>query len=518
MSMPRDTFLPPPSYKNRARSGPCETRSQSTSGESAGDIRREPVDSAPRPRTGQIFQFVCSTSRLLDAGGPPPPGPRSRFPLRVRGGAVPRLDRRPRPPLRAERVLGAEASVWHKEHSAARRTPAAVLLPGGFSYGDYLRCGAMARFSPIMGAVERFADAGGLVLGICNGFQILCEAGLLPGALVRNRDLTSSASRQRAGRGRARAVHLAAAAGQRAAAARQARRGPYYAPPRARRARARGPDRPPLRRAAGRVTPAGESRTAPSRHRRRAQRARNVVGLMPHPEHAVEPARRRRGRLHAPRARSRDCVRGAAAPVSRAAPSRASITRSRASTGSPRRVRADRADPRPRADLPGARDLLGDVVGALLVQVARVPARLPTTGRAGVAGPGRERGRGRDRRRARRGVQDREPQPPVVRRAVPGRGDRGRRHPARHLHDGRAADRQLDSLRFGPLDHPRTASCCAASSPASAATATASASPRSAARSPSTPLRRQHPGERLHARRRRGRPLFRARPPASATR
>ncbi|OPX21227.1 MAG: phosphoribosylformylglycinamidine synthase I [Planctomycetales bacterium 4484_113] len=61
-----------------------------------------------------------------------------------------------------------------------------IVLPGGFSYGDYLRCGAIARFSPIMPAVREFADAGGLVLGICNGFQILCEAGMLPGALVKN--------------------------------------------------------------------------------------------------------------------------------------------------------------------------------------------------------------------------------------------------------------------------------------------------------------------------------------------
>ena len=63
------------------------------------------------------------------------------------------------------------------------------MLPGGFSYGDYLRCGAIARFSPIMAAVQRHAEAGGLTIGICNGFQILCEAGLLPGALVRNRSL-----------------------------------------------------------------------------------------------------------------------------------------------------------------------------------------------------------------------------------------------------------------------------------------------------------------------------------------
>ena len=66
----------------------------------------------------------------------------------------------------------------------------AVILPGGFSYGDYLRTGAIARFAPVMRAVAAFADAGGPVLGICNGFQILCEAGLLPGALIRNRTLS----------------------------------------------------------------------------------------------------------------------------------------------------------------------------------------------------------------------------------------------------------------------------------------------------------------------------------------
>ena len=64
----------------------------------------------------------------------------------------------------------------------------AILVPGGFAYGDYLRTGAIARFAPVMQSVKRFADGGGLVLGICNGFQILCEAGLLPGALMRNRD------------------------------------------------------------------------------------------------------------------------------------------------------------------------------------------------------------------------------------------------------------------------------------------------------------------------------------------
>lgn len=85
-------------------------------------------------------------------------------------------------------VLGEEAYfVWHRETEL--EDPDLVVLPGGFSYGDYLRAGAIARFSPVMEPVIRFARSGRPVLGICNGFQILCEAGLLPGALVRNRDL-----------------------------------------------------------------------------------------------------------------------------------------------------------------------------------------------------------------------------------------------------------------------------------------------------------------------------------------
>jgi phosphoribosylformylglycinamidine synthase I len=90
--------------------------------------------------------------------------------------------------LRALEQLGADAvPVWH----ADERLPdvAAVVLPGGFSYGDYLRCGAIARFSPAMSALTEFAAEGGLVLGICNGFQILCEAGLLPGTLRPNASL-----------------------------------------------------------------------------------------------------------------------------------------------------------------------------------------------------------------------------------------------------------------------------------------------------------------------------------------
>jgi phosphoribosylformylglycinamidine synthase I len=90
--------------------------------------------------------------------------------------------------VHAVRVLGHTANfVWHKDTSFGDAD--AVIVPGGFSYGDYLRCGAIARFSPVMQAVKQFADHSGLVLGICNGFQILCEAGMLPGALIRNRDL-----------------------------------------------------------------------------------------------------------------------------------------------------------------------------------------------------------------------------------------------------------------------------------------------------------------------------------------
>jgi phosphoribosylformylglycinamidine synthase subunit PurQ / glutaminase len=86
-------------------------------------------------------------------------------------------------------VMGQDAEMlWHKDTSL--RGAQCVLLPGGFSYGDYLRCGAIARFSPIMQSVTQFAAEGGLVIGTCNGFQILCEAHLLPGVLIRNKTLS----------------------------------------------------------------------------------------------------------------------------------------------------------------------------------------------------------------------------------------------------------------------------------------------------------------------------------------
>ncbi len=91
----------------------------------------------------------------------------------------------------AKDVLGAETVyLWHRDHDL--QDVDVVFLPGGFSYGDYLRAGAIASLSPIMREVKAFAEAGGIVVGICNGFQILCEAGLLPGALIRNQSLKFS--------------------------------------------------------------------------------------------------------------------------------------------------------------------------------------------------------------------------------------------------------------------------------------------------------------------------------------
>ena len=91
--------------------------------------------------------------------------------------------------LRAVKRMGGEGiPVWHRDTDLSGAD--AVILPGGFAYGDYLRCGAIARFAAVMEAVRAHADSGRPVVGICNGFQILCEAGLLPGALIRNRDLS----------------------------------------------------------------------------------------------------------------------------------------------------------------------------------------------------------------------------------------------------------------------------------------------------------------------------------------
>jgi len=187
-------------------------------------------------------------------------------------------------------ALGADARlVWHREPELPAGTRA-VLLPGGFSYGDYLRCGAMARFSPVMAAVRRFAEAGGPVLGTCNGFQVLCEAGLLPGALLRNRDLDFVCAWQ----------HL---------------RVEQAAPPFTSRARVGQVLRIPIKHGEGRyvvsaeelarlearggvvlrycdatgaVTPESNPNGSVANIAGVRNEAGNVMGLMPHPEHAVE--------------------------------------------------------------------------------------------------------------------------------------------------------------------------------------------------------------------------------------
>jgi len=188
-----------------------------------------------------------------------------------------------------DHILGAVAvALWHKDRDLHQVD--CVVLPGGFSYGDYLRCGAMARFSPVMESVAAFAREGGLVLGICNGFQILCEAGLLPGALTRNRDLSFVCDR----------VHVrvesaaspftqACTSGEILTLPIKHGAGRYVA------------DEDTLRRledggqvllryvdTAGRASEAANPNGSLHNIAGVTNPARNVFGLMPHPEHAVE--------------------------------------------------------------------------------------------------------------------------------------------------------------------------------------------------------------------------------------
>jgi len=186
-------------------------------------------------------------------------------------------------------VLGEEARfVWHKDTSLGDAD--AVILPGGFAHGDYLRTGAIARFSPIMADVRRFAGAGGPVLGICNGFQVLLEAGLLPGAMLRNDSLhfrcefvsvrvehadTPFTAACRPGQ----VLRMPIAHGE----------GNYYAEPevlarleRNRQVLFRYVD------AAGQVTRDSNPNGSVANVAGLCNEARNVVGLMPHPERACE--------------------------------------------------------------------------------------------------------------------------------------------------------------------------------------------------------------------------------------
>ena len=191
----------------------------------------------------------------------------------------------------AKHVLGQDAEfVWHKETSL--KGADVVILPGGFSHGDYLRTGAIARFSPVMSAVTEFAAQGGPLLGICNGFQVLCEAKLLPGALLRNRDLkfhcehvhvrveqTDTPFTSRANRGQV--LQLPIAHGE----------GNYYADPDTI-AAARGDGQVIFRYCdASDRSPTRRTRTARcTRLPGICSENRNVVGLMPHPERACELA------------------------------------------------------------------------------------------------------------------------------------------------------------------------------------------------------------------------------------
>ena len=191
----------------------------------------------------------------------------------------------------ASRVIGEQAElVWHKDTDL--KGADVVILPGGFAHGDYLRTGAIARFSPIMGAVTAFAERGGPVLGICNGFQVLLEAGLLPGAMVRN-DRVKFVSRIAPVRveqsdtpfttscAPGQVLRLPIAHGE----------GNYYAPPDV--LKEIEDHRQVIFRysnAAGEVAPAFNPNGSLNSIAGICNRARNVVGLMPHPERAAEAA------------------------------------------------------------------------------------------------------------------------------------------------------------------------------------------------------------------------------------
>ena len=189
----------------------------------------------------------------------------------------------------ATEVLGQQAElIWHKDTSL--KGADVVVLPGGFAHGDFLRTGAIARFSPIMGEVQKFAAAGGPVLGICNGFQVLLESGLLPGAMLRNRDLkfhceqvrirvervdTPFTARARPGQ----VLRMPVAHGE----------GNYFAPPAL--LRELEEDRRIVFRYCderGEATDAANPNGAAHNIAGICNEQGNVVGLMPHPERACE--------------------------------------------------------------------------------------------------------------------------------------------------------------------------------------------------------------------------------------
>jgi phosphoribosylformylglycinamidine synthase len=175
--------------------------------------------------------------------------------------------------LAAGRV-GDATILWHADRDL--QGVDAVIVPGGFSYGDYLRAGAIARFAPVMEEVEEFAREGGLVLGICNGFQVLCEAGLLPGALLPNvslRFVCRQVSLEVVETGTA--FTSACSPGQRLSIPVKHTTGRYFSP---------DPVDVVLRYAPGENPNGSQDDVAGV-----CNEQRNVFGLMPHPEHAVDP-------------------------------------------------------------------------------------------------------------------------------------------------------------------------------------------------------------------------------------
>jgi phosphoribosylformylglycinamidine synthase subunit PurQ / glutaminase len=182
--------------------------------------------------------------------------------------------------LAASRV-GEAVLLWHADPDL--QGVDAVIVPGGFSYGDYLRVGAIARFSPVMESVNAFARDGGLVLGICNGFQVLCEAGLLPGALLPNDHLRFRCVQLEVEVvNAATAFTRACAPGERLSIPAKHTSGRYYAPPEEL-ARMEGAGQVVLRYAPGH-NPNGSLRDVAGV----CNAEGNVLGLMPHPEHAVD--------------------------------------------------------------------------------------------------------------------------------------------------------------------------------------------------------------------------------------
>jgi phosphoribosylformylglycinamidine synthase I len=184
--------------------------------------------------------------------------------------------------LAVDRLGGEAVPIWHQERFLPQL--AGIVLPGGFSYGDYLRCGAIARFAPAMQAVEAFAAEGGLVLGICNGFQVLCEAGLLPGALRPNvslsfvcRDVLVEVERPDT------PFTRRCAAGQQLTVPVKHGEGCWYAEPEL--VEQLEQSGQIVLRYAGGQNPNGSVGHIAGV----ASEAGNVFGLMPHPEHAVDP-------------------------------------------------------------------------------------------------------------------------------------------------------------------------------------------------------------------------------------